>query len=184
MASPWRPQNTLQLTGTAALGRTFTLALLARSSDSRHARLFSAYNGNRPVRGSELVFDYDPSGRVLNGLRLIVQGIPLLSAPITVAADKYHHLAVTYDEGHVTFYFDGEPAGDGWVPGGGPVTLARDLLVGEDAELGSDEQFNGNFDDVLVLGRALPASEVKRLAQDGAESVFATEKPAPRNRKQ
>ena len=184
VASLWRPLNTLQITGTAGLGRTFTLAVLARSTDRRHARLFSAYNGNRPVNTSELVFDYDPSGRALTGLRLIAQGIPLLSAPITVEPGKYHHVAVTYDEGHVRFYFDGEPAGEGWLPGGAPIALARDLLVGEDAELGSDEQFNGNLDDILVLGRVLAPPEMKQLARQGAEVFLAGEAlPAPPRKK-
>ncbi|MDO8542976.1 MAG: LamG domain-containing protein [Opitutaceae bacterium] len=178
VASPWRPLNTLQISGTAELGRTFTLALMARSTERKHARLFSAYNGNRPVNGSELVFDYDPSGRVLSGLRLIAHGIPLLSDPITVQSEKYHHLAVTYDEGHVRFYFDGEPVGEGWLPGGAPIRLARDLLVGEDADLGSDEQFNGNLDDIVVLGRALAPAEIKAVAAQGAEAFFATEAAA------
>ena len=175
VASPWRPLNTLQITGTAALGRAFTLAVMARSADQRPARLFSAYNGNRPVNASELVFDYDPSGRVLPGLRLIAHGISLLSAPITIAPEKYHHVAVTYDEGHVRFYFEGEPVGEGWLPGGTPVALARDLLVGEDAELGSDEQFNGNLDDILVLGRVLTPPEMKQLAAQGAEAFFSAQ---------
>ena len=50
--------------------------------------------------------------------------------------------------------------------------MTRDLLVGEDAELGSDEQFNGNMDDILVLGRVLTAEEIKQLAAKGAESFF------------
>jgi hypothetical protein len=178
VASQFRPLNTAELTGTAKLGARFTLAILARSADDRAARLFSAYNGNRPVNTSELVFDYDPSGRSLRGLRLIAKGIAVESAPVTLAGGGYRHLAVTYDDGHVRFYVDGAPAGEAWLPGGAPVDLARNLRVGEDAELGSDEQFNGNLDDVLVLGRALSAEEIASLAQTGGEAFFSPQ-PVP-----
>lgn len=170
--SPWRPNNTLQITGTQELGTRFTLAVLAKSEDNRPARLFSAYNGNRPVGTAELVFDCDPSGKVLSGLRLIAKGIPVLSQPVNFADGRYHHLCVTYEDGAVGFYLDGENVGQSWLPGGAPVRLLRDLLVGEDAELGSDEQFTGNLDDILVLGRALSAADIKTLAAKGAESFL------------
>ncbi len=174
VASQWRPLNTLQITGTSnALGTRFTLALMARSADNQPARLFSAYNGNRPVNTSELVFDYDPSGKALTGLRLIAKGIPVVSRAVGIADKKYHHLAVTYEDGHVRFYVDGEDVGEAWLPNGAPMSLARDLLVGEDAELGSDEQFNGNVDDIVVLGRVLAAEDIKQLATKGGAAFFA-----------
>jgi len=172
VSSPWRPLNTLQVTGSSNLGIHFTLAVMARSEDNKPARLFSSYNGNRPVGTSELVFDCDPQGKALAGLRLICKGIPVESKPVTFADNKYHHLAVTYDDGHVRFYLDGEEAGEAWLPNGAPVSMARDLLVGEDAELGSDEQFRGNMDDILVLGRVLRAEEIKSLKQEGATAFF------------
>lgn len=177
VSSPWRPLNTLEITGTSnALGTQFTLAVMARSTDHRPARLFSSYNGNKPVNTSELVFDCDPRGRVLAGLRLICKGIPVMSKPVKFADNKYHHLCVTYDDGHVRFYLDGDDVGEEWLPGGAPVTMARNLLVGEDAELGSDEQFNGNMDDIVVLGRALSSGEVKELSTKGGEAFFGAAK--------
>lgn len=170
--SPWRPKNTLQITATANLGTRFTLAVMARSEDNKLARLFSSYNGNKPVGTAELVFDCDPSGKISSGLRLIAKGIPVLSKPVSFADGKYHHLAVTYDDGHVRFYLDGADAGESWLPGGAPLAMARDLLVGEDAELGSDEQFVGNLDDILVLGRVLGGDDVKSLAAKGAAEFF------------
>jgi hypothetical protein len=178
VASPWRPLNTLQVPGTTNLGLHFTLAVMAKSANNQHARLFSSYNGNKPVNTSELVFDCDPSGKVLPGLRLICKGIPVASKPVAFADNKYHHLGVTYDDGHVRFYLDGEDTGEAWLPGGAPVTMARDLLVGEDAELGSDEQFDGNMDDILVLGRVLSAAEIKSLHSKGGEALFQAQKPA------
>ena len=177
VASPWRPLNTLRVNASSnALGAHFTLAVMAKSTESQHSRLFSAYNGNKPVNTSELVFDYDPSGKVLSGLRLIAKGIPVESRAVKLDDKKYHHLAVTYDDGHVRFYVDGEDAGEAWLPNGAPVRLARDLLLGEDAELGSDEQFNGNMDDILVLGRVLSAEDIKQLATKGGAAFFADQK--------
>jgi len=180
VASPWRPLQRLELSGSARLGRAFTLALMARSADHRPARLFSAYSGNRPVNSTELVFDCDPRGKALSGLRLICKGIPCESEPVAFADGKYHHVAVTYADGQVTFYLDGGAVGRAWLPGGAPVVLSRDLLVGEDAELGSDEQFNGHVDDVLVLGRALSAEEIRTLATQGGEALLrVAERAAP-----
>jgi len=173
VASRWRPLNTLQISGTSDLGTHFTLAVMAKSDDNQPARLFSSYNGNKPVNSSELVFDCDPRGKVLSGLRLIGKGIPVMSKPVKFTDNKYHHLCVTYDDGHVRFYLDGDDVGEEWLPGGKPVTMARDLLVGEDAELGSDEQFNGNMDDIVVLGRVLSSEEVKQLAIKGGEVFFS-----------
>jgi len=169
----FRPLHRLKIEGTSSLGKHFTLALSARSDENKPARLFSAYNGNRPVNTSELVFDCDPRGRAIEGLRLICKGIPVESRPLKFADGKYHHLAVTYDDGHVNFYLDGKDAGEAWLPGGAPVTLCRDLLVGEDLELGSDEQLRGNLDDILVLGRALSAAQIAALSEKGAEAMIA-----------
>ncbi len=88
----------------------------------------------------------------------------------------------SYDDGHVQFYADGKEIGEEWLPNGQPVTLARDLLVGEDAELGSDEQFDGNVDDVVVLGRALKAEEVKALASKGGHAFLSALMPAKLNK--
>ena len=171
--SPWRPLNSLQITGTTNLGTHFTLALMARSTDNHLARIFSSYNGNRPVVSSELIFDADPSGKTIPGLRLFCRGIPVTSKPIVFDDKKYHHLAVTWDDGHVRFYLDGADAGEAWLPGGPPVVMPRDLLVGDDAELSqSDPQFNGNVDDVLVLGRALSEDDLRVIATKGAAAFF------------
>ncbi|MBN1851656.1 MAG: LamG domain-containing protein [Pirellulales bacterium] len=170
--SPWRPLHRLELIGTSMLGSQFTLAVMAKSADNRLARLFSSYSGNGPVRASELVFDCDPQGKAVPGLRLICKGIRVDSKPLEFSDGKYHHLAVTYDDGHVRFYLDGNQAGEAWLPGGTPVSMPRNLLFGEDSELGSDEQFRGHVDDVLVLGRSLSANDVKILCSKGAEFFF------------
>ncbi len=172
VGSEWRPLNRVEIEGTRELGRRFTLAAMVKSTNRGHARLFSAYNGNYPTNTTELIFDFDPRGRVLNGMRLICKGIRVESDALMFADGKYHHLAVTFDDGEVTFYLDGAAAGQAWLPGGEPVRLERNLMIGEDANLGSDEQLMGNVDDVLVLGRVLKAEELAALATKGAAAFF------------
>lgn len=170
--SVFRPWNRLEIDGTSDLGRHFTLAAMVKSTGKKLARLFSAYQGNFPVSTSELIFDFDPTGRVVSGLRLCCKGFSIESDDVTFDDGKYHHLAVVYDDGQVSFYLDGKPAGRQWIPGGEPVKLARNLHVGEDANRGSDEQLRGRVDDVLVLGRALSEEEIAALARTGAAAFF------------
>lgn len=173
VGSPWRPWNRVEIVGTQDLGRHFTLAAMVKSKNNKRSRLFSAYNGNFPVKSSELIFEFDPSGRMLDGLRLVCKGIEVDSDNVTFTDGKYHHLAVVYDDGCVTFYLDGKSIGQQWMPGGDPVRLDRNLLIGEDANRGSDEQLLGNVDDVLVYGKALSESDIATLSQKGAEAFFS-----------
>ena len=69
-------------------------------------------------------------------------------------------------------YLDGRPIGRQWIPGGEPVTLSRNLLVGEDAKRASDEQLDGQVDDLLVYGRALKEGDIAKLAASGAAIFF------------
>ncbi len=172
VGSQWRSWNRAEIDGSSRLGRAFTLAAMVKATKKGHARLFSAYDGMSAIGTSDLVFDFDPSGRTLDGLRLFCKGISVLSDPVTFADGKYHHLAVVYDDGLVAFYLDGKPIGRQWIPGGEPVTLNRNLLVGEDAKRASDEQLDGHVDDVLVYGRALKEGEIAKLAASGAAAFF------------
>jgi len=172
LGTPFRPLNRLEIDGTSYLGTRFTLAAMVKSDDNKLARLFSTYDSSGPVNYSELVFDFDPQGKVIAGLRLTCKGIVIESDPITFADKAYHHLAVTYDDGMVHFYLDGNQVGHQRLPGGEPVVLTRNLLVGEDEKLGTDEQLTGHLDDLLVLGRVLKADEVKSLSEMGAAALF------------
>jgi hypothetical protein len=168
--SPW---VTLEIEGTRRLGRTFTLALMARSRDNAPARLFSSYLDNGPVKTSDIIFDYDPKGRVISGLRLICKGMEVTSKPLSFNDERYHHVAMVYDQGGITFYLDGNQVGRGRVPGGEAVILDRNLFIGEDAAYGREEQFRGHLDDILVLEKALTPTEIRTLASEGAEKLFA-----------
>lgn len=181
LGSQYSPLNTIEIEGTRDLGNRFTLALMARNKENRFARLFSSTDDRGPVKTTELVFDCDPRGWVVPGLRLICKGISVESRPLSFADGKYHHLAATYDDGQVTLYLDGAAVGTGCVPPGEPISMARNLFVGEDADHGREEQLRGSVDDVLVLGRALSATEVKAISLRGADTVLRG-KEGPRGR--
>jgi len=172
IGSPYSPLQTLEVDGTRNLGTQFTLAVMARTSEKRHARILSSYDDLGAVKTTELVFDCDPRGACVNGLRLICKGIETASKPIRFDDGKYHHLAVTYDEGEIAFYLDGNPVGTGLIPGGEPVTMERDLRLGEDSQHANEQQFRGQMDDVLILGRALGPAQIKAIATRGAEAFF------------
>jgi hypothetical protein len=172
IGSPYRPLNRLEIESTSQLGTHFTLAAMVRSNDNKRARLFSTYDSSGPVNCSELVFDFDPKGKVISGLRLVCKGIIIESESVTFADNTYHHLAVTHDDGLVCFYLDGNQVGRKRLPGGEPVALTRNLLVGEDEALGTHEQLTGHIDDLLVLGRALSPQEVTSLSKRGATAFF------------
>jgi len=173
------PRCTVEIDGTRELGKHFTLALMAKSSDNKHARLFSSYDDFGPCRGSELVFDCDPTGTAVAGLRLIAQGISVESKPLNFADGKYHHLAVVYENGKAFFYLDGAPVGEQWIGGDAPVILEHNLQVGEDTQHAHVQQFKGNMDDILVLDRALSAAEIKAISQQGAEAFFKQQTGEP-----
>lgn len=177
MNRPFSQLSTLEIENTDDLGRHFTLAAMVRSENNAHARLFSSHSGCGPVHSDALVFDFDPRGRAVNGLRAICKGMSVESGPVTFDDGEYHHLAMTYDDGIIAFYLDGRPVGTGNVTGGPPIRMARNLRVGQDAIFCSNVQFRGHLDDILVFGEALSAAEIAQLANEGAEKFFAQNRP-------
>jgi hypothetical protein len=174
LGSEFSPRSAIEIAGTRELGTQFTLALKLRSNDNRHCRLFSSYDDIGAVQTSELVFDCDPSGRVLDRLRLICKGIETWSKPVRFEDGKYHHLAVTYDDGLITFYKDGQSIGEDRVPPGEPVTMQNNLYVGEDTRHGRQQQLNGHVDDIVIYGRALPADTIRQLSREPATTAMST----------
>jgi hypothetical protein len=164
--------DTLEIPGTASLGTEFTLAAVIKPTGKGFTRLFSTYRGSGPPVTSELIFDFDPSGSQVSGLRGVVNGGEVQSTTVGLADGKYHHCALTYANGKVKLFFDGQDVGDDEVPAG-PVLLAADLRVGEDLGGAVNEQFVGHVDDVVVLARALTAQEIKVLSQQGADAFLA-----------
>ena len=153
----------LEFLSTCNLGARFTLAAFVRFEDRRWTRLFSNYSGGGPPKEGELALSFDPSGTVAPGLVFTVKKTVVHSGPVKLESGRYHHFAVTHDDGEVVLYLDGEAVGEGSVPPG-PVLLDWDLGFGEDLGGGPNEQLRGYADDILILGRALSHAHVKELA--------------------
>ena len=166
----------LTLDKTKNLGRQATLAVRVRAVPVGVRRLFSTYNG-ASTNPQELFFDINSGGVIGAGgkhsIRFDYNGV-LVGALFTdvgdwsrrVDPDGVHHLAATWNDGLVTIYFDGREVGSGGQAGGGDLVFREgDLRFGEDYPPTplDNEPFLGVFDDLLVLRRALSATEVAEL---------------------
>jgi len=177
----------LHLGGTANLGKQATLAVAVRDVPAGHRRLFSTYNGST-TEPDELYFDINPGGVIqkINGfsVRFNYDGV-LIGAKFSDIGNwsaaqqpgKVHHLAVTWDDGRVTLYFDGKQVGTGGKPGAGDLKFKLgDLRFGEDYPPTSigNEPFLGMADDIMVLRRVLSADELRKWI-NGDFGVFESE---------
>lgn len=155
---------TLDFPSTTRLGAAFTLAAFINVRDQGWTRLFSNYRGGGPPRAGELALSFDPSGRVAPGLVFTVKEQQIRSDPVPFVPGRYTHVAATYDDGAVVLYVDGAVVGQASVPAG-DVALDWDLGFGEDLGGPANEQFRGYADDILILGRALDAGQVRALSE-------------------
>ena len=187
--------DVVDVTGTASLGKTFTLAARVKTTQPQIARILSTHRGTGdPVTG-ELLFDVNPRTGVL---RFFVNGQKVQSRPRYCADRQYHHYAVTYANGEVRLFLDGLLVGHGRIRQGsahlfnsqsvvehfGPddarsdvgVLLVNDLRIGEDqggrfitnkdvAKDSPTEQLIGWVDDVLIARRAMSEVEIETLAR-------------------
>jgi Concanavalin A-like lectin/glucanases superfamily len=177
--TPKKP-NAVEIPGTTNLGTTFTLSAMVKMTNTGLTRIFSSYSAVDPeVAPYEVLLDADPRGNSeFQGLRAVINGTHVRSQGGTVKIDPntYHHFAMTYDEGYVRLYFDGDRVGDARVQGpGGPVFSYYELRVGHDwwpPATASEQQLVGWVDDILVLPRALNRTEIKDLCVQGAERYF------------
>ena len=112
------PSNSIQLLRTTHLGPQFTLAAAVKTDSNKLTRVFSNYRGRGAFVTGELVFDFDPSGKEIPGLRFNVNGQSIQSGPLKLDDRQYHHFAVTYDAGKVTLYLDGIEVGRGKIQSG------------------------------------------------------------------
>lgn len=99
----------IEITNTSHLGPQFTLAAMVKTTNKKNTCLFSTHRGEgTPVTG-ELLFDFDPAAGTV---RMILNGQTLKANTSKFDDNKYHHLAATYDRGHVTLYLDGAQVAD------------------------------------------------------------------------
>ena len=164
--------NTLEIDGSTSLGSKFTFSIMfnlnSSFATSRRARLFSSYSGTGSA-DTDIIIDANPDGGKSNGFRMTVLGQTVLrTAAATFTLDEWHHVAVVYDDGDITLYFDGEEVGSGSTTIIGDVTVARNILVGEDVGGANDDQIWGRVDDVLIYDDVLSAADIVKLGTDGA----------------
>jgi hypothetical protein len=166
--------NALEIPGMTNLGTTFTLSAMVKMTNKGPARIFSSYSAvDEKVASYEVLFDVNPSGSDFV-LRAFIFGTLVTSDRVQRDATKYHHFAMTYDDGYVRLYFDGEVVGRGGV-GHGPVYSYYGLRVGHDwwpPLTESRQQLVGWVDDILVLPRVLKDEEIAELCAQGAERYF------------
>ena len=167
--------STIEIPGTTELGSEWTIAAFVQFSNEGLTRLFSSFQGTGALEEDRVLLDFDPSGGQINFLRLIVgtEITEVLDAPNAFFEPGFHHIAVTFDSGEVVVYVDGAPllmsldfVNDTEIDG--PVNLR----FGEDphdAGGTANEQFRGNVDDLLVMGRALPEDTIAEIAESGVE---------------
>lgn len=156
-------------TSGAALGSQFSLAAFVKTSRTTLTRLFSSYSGSGSSVGT-LIFDFDPDGSSVNGMRFIVNGTSIsASSSLSFNDGLYHHLAATYDDGAVKLYLDGSVVGSGTAGSGTADIGANNLQIGEDTGGTVSEQLTGDADDIMVWNTALSAAGIAELAAHGVE---------------
>lgn len=137
-------------------------------------RLVSSFRGSGPVASDRMIFDYDPMGGVIPGLRAIVNNsvVQTGSPPAGMADPGFHHYALVADNGTVTLYFDGAAVASGAVGTG--ATSTANIHIGEDPHDGggsADEQLIGLVDEFLLIDRALSANEILALQTSDVDAV-------------
>ena len=170
------PFSTFEIDGTTGLGNSFTLAFHANNTEAAlgFTRLASSFRGTGPAATDRILFDYDPTGNVIPGLPAIVNNTVVQTAapPAGLTDPGYHHYALTVDNGNVRIYLDGSEVAAGNVGLG--YSNSANIHLGEDPHDGggmANEQFLGNFDEVLVLSRALSSSDIFDLVGNTVDNV-------------
>jgi hypothetical protein len=171
------------------LGGSFTLSAVVNVPSGGYngnnlARLFSTFQGSGSALG-KLIFDADPNATLTiagkkAGMRLVLPDGSVVVSEATFSIVQNHTLTAVYDYGYVKLYLDGVEVASGVANTHGSVNLgAFDLFVGEDLGGTQGENFRGNMDDALILGRALTPAEVASLHTLGAAALLPTLPPLP-----
>ena len=183
------PFSTLEIPDTT-FGPDFSLTVAMHVNNTEmpadFTRLFSTFQGTGPVAADRSIFlDFDPTGESgVTGLRAIANSQVIMTSTIPdgMTVPGYHHYAMTIDDGDVTVYFDGLEVVNGNV-GSGYSSDVVNIHIGEDPHDGggtADEQLIGNFDEVLVIERALSSGEIALLADGNPVPSIVIPSPGER----
>ena len=159
------------------LGDAFTLSVQFNARELGQTmegltRIFSNYSGGGSAAG-RIILDLDQRETSAYGwgIRFLLPDGTALTSTDIIPLNEDHTLTAVYDNGLATVYLDGTAVGTAT----GTGTLSYDdvtLRLGEDAGAYKNEQFVGEMDDIVILSRALSASEVATLASEGAAALF------------
>ena len=159
------------------LGDAFTLSvhfnahMLGQTGEGL-TRLISNYAGSGSAAGRVILdLDQNETSNYGWGIRFLLPDGTSVLPPEIIPLNEDHTVTAVYDNGVATVYLDGIMVGTAT----GTGVLEHDdatIRIGEDVTGRLNEQFVGEMDDVVILSRALSASEVSTLASGGAAALF------------
>lgn len=168
VASREELSGSIELLHTTDLGPQFTLSAIVKTSANKLTRLFSNYRGRGEFVTGELIFDFDPTGKEIPGLRFTVNGQSIQSESLKFDDGKYHQLAVTYNFGKINLYLDGIDVGRGEIESGaarlkssGTVIRHFELpnaMTGVGVHLGSNLLVGGDMSGDFFNYKSKPAA--------------------------
>ncbi|MEN8255286.1 MAG: LamG-like jellyroll fold domain-containing protein [Verrucomicrobiota bacterium] len=179
-----KSNDAIEISQSTCLGTSFTLAGYVAAESNNLQRLFSSYDNSFIVNGlagekasitkeKALLFDFDPDGSSGFSIRAMINGEEIKVKTDGFDDGKYHHLAMTYDDGDVKLYLDGKMVAEGKA-GSGAITLTKNLRVGEDRlPVVDDQQLHGDVDDLVVWSTAMKPNEIKKLCVGGAVRLLS-----------
>lgn len=150
----------------------------------RRFRIFSSFAGTgAAVPADRILFDAG-NNETRSDVRAVIGGISYYGYQEPTLSAGYHHYAMTVDNtlaGHdkVKVYINGQELSTN--PSGtlGTYSNSVNLKIGEDVNQfpqanSANEQIVGNVDDMLVLGRALSASDIASIYNAGVGATISS----------
>jgi len=128
---------------------------------------------NAPVsKGNNLMIGWNHTGSAFRGAAAVnVNGVWYGASLMPLAADRWIHLAATYDGETLCAYRDGVLISANAAPSGPPVQDPRGLRIA--AHAAAPDCMAGTIDDVRLYSRALGAREIAELVGPPQENEFA-----------
>lgn len=137
-----------------------TVALWIKKTDGRFGPQTIITKSNYFDHRTQFTLDFDASHRV----RAIVGTLDRGEIAVTgkrIDAREWHHIAMTYGNGKLTLFIDGEPQGEA-VGGDKLMSVSEAIAIGAGHQ--GRNPMCGLLDEVRIYNRALAAAEIKGLA--------------------
>ncbi|HEX3036431.1 MAG TPA: LamG domain-containing protein, partial [Thermodesulfobacteriota bacterium] len=104
---------------------------------------------------------------------LFVSGSICSNLDVIDKANKWYHVVLTYTSGSYVFYVDGQSAGS-YSAAFAPVSNNNSTFIGN-ISASSNFYFPGQIDEARIYSRALSASEITELYQQGQTKINASQ---------